>query len=162
MKAALLIVDMQKGCKENGSKDTMERATEYINYTSHFFREYGQTVVVIQDLSVGEGPASKDFEVLEEIEVADTDIVVHKHQCNAFFGTDLDQILKKKEIELVVVCGYHAENCVLFTYNGARELGYTAVILQNGIAGSNDMDVQNVQLKRPVVSHTVLELIVKN
>ncbi len=161
MKAALLIVDMQKGCKGNDSKETMEKATEYINYTSDFFRKFGQTVVVIQDLSVGDDPDSKEFEVLDEIEVSDTDLVVHKHECNAFFDTNLHELLKDRGIELVVVCGYHAENCVLFTYNGACELGYTAAILQNGIAGSNYLDVQNVQLKRPVVSHTVLELMLK-
>lgn len=162
MKAALLIVDMQKGCKGNTTKDTMESATEYINHTSDLFRKSGQTVVVIQDICVGEGPGSEEFEVLDEIIVAKEDIVVHKYHCNAFCDTTLNQTLKEKEIGLVVVCGFHADHCVLFTYNGACEQGYTAAILQHGIAGSGIEDVQNMQLKRPVVSHEVLEYMLKN
>lgn len=161
MKTALLIVDMQKGCRGDDSKATMTTATEYINYTSNFFRKYGQTVVVIQDISVGEGPGSNGFEVLDEIETAPEDIVIHKNHCNAFFDTDLNSILKEKGIELVIVSGYHAEHCVLFTYNGAVEHGYTTAILQHGIAGSGISDVQNMQLKRPVVCDEVLELIIK-
>jgi nicotinamidase-related amidase len=157
MRAALLIVDMQKGCMVNSSKDSMKRALEYINYTSGLFRKNGQPVVLIQDVGVGGGPGSPEFELLDEIDVSAQDIVLHKSQCNAFWDTELDGILKAKGIGFVVVSGFSAEYCVLFTYNGACERGYCTALLQHGIAGSDMKDVNNVQLKRSVISHEVLE-----
>lgn len=161
MKSALLIVDMQKGCKDQASKDSMDSATEYINYMSRVFRENNQPVVLIQDVEVGGGPGSSEFELLDEIEVSDRDIVIHKNYCNAFWKTELEKTLYDNGVEFVVVCGYSAEYCVLFTYNGGRERGFRTVLLQHGIASGDMNEVKSMQLKRPVISHEALEHFLK-
>lgn len=161
MKSALLIVDMQKGCKGETSKESMESALEYINHMSRVFRENKQLIVLIQDVEVGGGQGSVEFELLDEVEVSNQDIVIHKKHCNAFWETELDKILKENGVEFVAVCGFAAEYCVLFTYNGACERGYCTALLQHGIASADMNEVKTIQVKRPVISHEALEYFLK-
>lgn len=161
MKAALLIIDMQKGCLEPGSEDSLYGAAETINRTSRFFRELGYPVFVVQDKNVGEGPGSTPFEVLEAVETCPSDISIHKTQLNAFWQTELESLLREKGVEFLVLSGFSAGYCVLATYNGACERGFTPVLLQNGIAASEKAEADNVQLSRPVISHKALTYLLK-
>lgn len=160
-KVALLIIDMQKNCKEDTTcKASFEKATEYINEISQFFREKKQPVIIIQDIEAG-GPETEGFHCVEELVVADSDFSVHKTFSNSFWETDLDSILKREGVDCVVVSGFAAEYCVLFTYNGAKERGYTTFLLQNGIAGFEEEEIKRIQLLRSVVNYEALEYFVK-
>lgn len=162
MSIALLIIDMQKGCKNSTkAKDIFESAVMYINETSRLFRENGKDVIIVQDMEVGEGPGSEEFEVVDEINVAESDYVIHKKYCSAFWKTELDDYLKKRDIDFLVLCGFAAEYCVLFTFNGAIERDYNAVLLQKGIAGYDPHAVKSMQLLRPIISYEALEYLVK-
>lgn len=157
-KIALLVIDMQKGCKEDTPcKNEFDTAVLYINEAARIFRERNLPVIMVQDMEVGGGPGSEAFEVVEAIDKSDTDIMVHKKHCNSFWETNLDEILKEKGIEFVVISGFAAEYCVLFTYNGAAERGYEAALLQNGVAGFDLEEIKKIQLLRPVISLGALE-----
>lgn len=156
-KAALLIIDMQKNCyKETSDRVSFERAVTYINKTSEIFRIKNYPVIIIQDTNAG-GPGTEAFPVVDEILVSDKDHVIHKQSCNAFWETELDGLLKREGIDCVIVSGFAAQYCVLFTYNGAIERGYKAFILQNGVAGSNEGELKELQWQRHVISHEALE-----
>lgn len=162
MSIALLIIDMQKGCKKDtGAQEEFNEALMYINETSRMFRENGKDVIVIQDVEVGNGPGSEEFEVVDELVVAESDHIIHKEYNNAFWKTELDEYLRKKKIEFLVLCGFAAEYCVLFTLNGAIERGYNAVLLQKGVAGIDRDEIKAMQLRRPVISYQALEYIIK-
>lgn len=157
MKVALLIVDMQRGCRETTQcKSSFDNSVEYINEVSQYFRKKNSAVVIIKDIEVG-SPGSIEFECVEEIVVSDKDIVIHKQHCNSFWETDLDEILKAEGVECIIVSGFAAEHCVLFTYNGARERGYKVFLLQNGIAGFDEEEIKRIQLLRPVINYQALE-----
>lgn len=156
-KVALLIIDMQKGCKEETPyKDAFNEAVMYINEISGYFRKKEYPVVIVKDLSVGE-VGSDRFEFIDEIDTLDNDIVVHKNFNNAFWETELDNILREKDIEAVIISGFAAEYCVLFTYGGAVERGYETFLLQNGIAGMDLDEIKKIQLLRPVISYKAIE-----
>ncbi|WMJ77455.1 MULTISPECIES: cysteine hydrolase family protein [unclassified Sedimentibacter] len=160
-KTAFLIVDMQKNCKEETScKASFERAVEYINEISQYFRKKKYPVVIIQDLESG-GPETDGFKCVDELIISDDDFFVHKSFNNAFWKTELDAILKNEGVDCVVISGFAAEYCVLFTYNGAIERGYNAFLLQKGIAGFNDDEIKHIQLLRSVVSYDSLEYFLK-
>jgi nicotinamidase-related amidase len=160
-KVALLIIDMQKNCKEDTTcKDAFEKATEYINEISQFFREKKQPVIIIQDIEGG-GPETEGFQCVEELIVADSDFLVQKTFSNSFWETDLDSILKREGVDCVVVSGFAAEYCVLFSYNGAKERGYTTFLLQNGIAGFDEEEIRRIQLLRSVINYGALEYFMK-
>ena len=160
-KVALLIIDMQKNCKEaTACKPSFEKAVEYINEISQYFREKKRTVVIIQDVESG-GPETEGFKCVEELVVSDKDFLVQKTYSNAFWKTELDTILKNEGVDCVVVSGFAVEYCVLFTYNGAIERGYTTFLLRNGLAGFDEEEIKRIQLLRPVVSYEAVEYFLK-
>jgi nicotinamidase-related amidase len=159
MDIALLIVDMQNGCREGcRCPEEFDGAVEYINEAASLFRSKGLPVVLVQDKSVG-GPGSKEFDVVAGIGRDKDDIVLHKEFRNSFWKTELEKILRDNGVKFVVVSGFSAEYCVLFTYNGAEERGFGVSLLQKGVAGSQPEDARRVQLLRPVVSLQALEYI---
>lgn len=162
MKAAFLIIDMQKGCREFCKcQREFDEAVDYINEAAKLFRENGLPVVKILDIEVGKGPGSKEFEFVDSITTDDDDIIIYKEYNNAFFKTELSDKLHELGVEFVVISGFAAEYCVLFSYNGAKEMGYGVSLLQKGIAGVEYEEVKKMQLLRPVVSIDALEYFLK-
>lgn len=158
MKAAFLIIDMQNGCREFCKcQREFDEAVEYINEAAKLFREKELPVVRVMDIEVGDGPGSKGFEFVDSIIANENDIIIHKEYNNAFFKTELHNKLQELEVDFVVISGFAAEYCVLFSYNGAIEMGYGTSLLQNGIAGVEYDEVKKMQIIRPVVSIEVLE-----
>ena len=162
MKSALIIIDMQKGCREFCKcQREFDDSVEYINEAARLFREKGLPVVKVFDIEVGEGPDSKEFEFVDSIIEDEKDIIIHKEYNNAFFKTKLNESLKELDVDFVVISGFAAEYCVLFSYNGAVEMGYGVSLLQNGIAGVEYEEAKKMQLLRPVVSLEALEYFLK-
>lgn len=158
MKAAFLIIDMQKGCRELCKcKNEFDDSIEYINEAAKLFRKKKLPVFRVLDIEVGDGPGSNEFEFVESIMKKDEDIVIHKEYNNAFFKTELNNKLQELGVDFVVISGFAAEYCVLFSYNGAVEMGYGVSLLQNGVAGFEYEEVKGIQLKRPVISINALE-----
>lgn len=156
-KTAFLIVDMQKNCKEaTPCKVAFEKAVEYINEISQHFRTKKLPVVIIQDTEDG-GPETDGFACVDELIVSEKDYKVMKQFCNSFWQTELEDILKKEGVDSVIISGFAAEYCVLFTYNGAVERGYHTFLLQNGIAGFSEEEIRGIQQLRQVISYDAIE-----
>lgn len=161
-KVALLVIDMQKNCKEaTPCKASFEKAVEYINEISQYFRQRKHPVVIIQDIEA-EGPETEGFKCVEELQVSDDDFFVHKTYCNAFWETELDTILKSEGVDCIIISGFAVEHCVLFTYNGAIERGYNTFLLQNGVAGFDDDEIKRINSLRPVICYEALEYFLKD
>jgi nicotinamidase-related amidase len=158
MKAALLVIDMQNECYEECKcKDAFNESMETINAAARLFREKGLPVVMVQDTRVAQGPGSAGFNVVQGIVQDEKDISLYKGYRNAFWKTDLEGILREQGVGFVVVSGFAAEYCVLFTYNGAIERGFKVSILQNGVGAYGAEEIGRMQLLRPVVSLEALE-----
>ncbi|SDX07395.1 cysteine hydrolase family protein [Paenibacillus sp. CF384] len=157
MKIGFLIIDMQTIHLEGLDKQKIERASEYINYVSDTLRSNHQLVIHIHDIE-GMTESNRDvFDTVPEIQVQDTDIIVSKESSNAFWQTELEQVLLKHEVELVILAGFAAEQCVLFTYNGASERGFKPVILQNGILSKHHDVITSTYRDRNLISHPVIK-----
>lgn len=162
MSIALLIIDMQKefmGVEK--CRESIDDALEYINETSKIFRNVEKPVIIIQDEEVGEGPGSDGYDLMEELIVKDSDYRISKFYSNAFWKTDLEKILKELDVEFVVVSGFAAEHCVLFTYNGALERGIGASVLQHGIAGFDKEQIKETQNLRAVISYEAIDYLLR-
>ena len=55
-------------------------------------------------------------------------------RADKFFGTNLDQLLKDRSAENLVIVGSAANGAVLYTSFGANLRGYTVVVAQDGIS----------------------------
>ena len=154
---ALLIIDLQKEYFKDGRKqEELTDALEYVNETAKLFREADKPVVIVQHTDEDNKPGSAGFDVVDGLEAEDSDYRIVKTYSNAFWKTELEELLKEFDVEYVVCCGYAASHCVLSTYNGARERDFTSALLQRGIIGLNKDDAEQEQLRRDVVCyHTV-------
>ena len=68
----------------------------------------------------------------------DEDIVITKHRVSAFYGTDLDMILRSKEIDTLVLFGIATSGVVLSTLLDAADADYRLVVLKDCCADQDD------------------------
>jgi nicotinamidase-related amidase len=138
MKIGFLVVDMQESIvRDKLDQKAIDRACEYINHVADMLRSSDHVVVHVQDVEGMEDSNSKAYRIISEVDVNEKDLTVTKESSNAFWQTDLEQILKSHGVELLIISGFAAEECVLFTYNGAMERGFRPVMLQNGILSTH-------------------------
>ena len=153
---------MQKEYFKDGIREQeLSGALEYINETSQLFRQAGKPVVIVQHTGDNNPLGSSGYDVVDTLQVEDSDYRISKTFCNAFWKTELEALLRDMDIEFVVCCGFAAQHCVLFTYNGADERGFKAALLQNGIVGIEKKYAQQVQQTREVISIEAIEFILK-
>lgn len=157
MGIGLIVIDMQKDFyADPRCNESLTYAAEYINATINLFRSHSLPIWFVQDTDAGEGPGSEGFEIIDEIATQKKDRFVTKTLSNAFWETDLAEQLAKEDVDHVVLCGFAAEHCVIFTYNGAQERGFTATILQHGVSGYEKRAVDSLYQNRAVVSYQAL------
>ncbi len=75
------------------------------------------------------------------------DIVVTKHRVSAFAGTDLDMILRAKEIDTVVLFGIATSGVVLSTLLEAGDADYRVVVIADCCA-DRDPELHGVLMER--------------
>lgn len=75
-----------------------------------------------------------DVEIYDEIERQEDDIVVVKRVFSAFFGTDLDLILRISEIDTMIIAGLAAHSSCEATARDARHRNYRVIFLSDGTA----------------------------
>lgn len=163
MSIALLIVDMQKEFRNlPDTKEVTDKALEYINEVSQLFRAAGEPVVFVQDTSVDKGPGSEGYKLMEELHIGESDLFITKEYCNSFWQTDLEEMLKSRDVDFVVITGFAAEYCVLFTYNGAEERGFGASLLQHGVTGRDKERVKDTFNLRSTISYEAVKYMLKS
>jgi nicotinamidase-related amidase len=75
------------------------------------------------------------------------DIVITKHRISAFTGTDLDMILRAKEIDTLVLFGIATSGVVLSTLLDAVDADYRVIVVKDCCA-DQDADVHSVLLEK--------------
>lgn len=159
MKTALLIVDMQNNLLDPLRRERLDigGCCEYINHVAGLLRQSGQVVVHIKDVEGASNADLPELNIIDEIVQEDGDLELTKEASNAFWETNLEQMLRDLEVGLVIVAGFAAEHCVTFTYNGAAERGFKSVILQNGILSKNPQNIEELYRNRDIISYPVVE-----
>jgi nicotinamidase-related amidase len=73
-------------------------------------------------------------ELVPELERAPGDLVILKRQWGAFYGTDLDLQLRRRELTTLVLCGIATEYGVESTARDAFERGFEQVFVSDGMS----------------------------
>jgi nicotinamidase-related amidase len=81
-------------------------------------------------------------EVIDELPVHEGDIVSPKRHYGAFDETGLDEQLKERGVDEVVVTGQHTHICVRHSSYGALVRGYGIVIPHDAVCGFEGVDEQ--------------------
>ncbi len=148
---ALVLIDLQRGIATgnlapNAAADVIARGAEL----AAVFRKAGALVVLVH---VDPGPdgllfprpeadkprppfnASPEFsELVPELDRQPSDVVVTKHQPNAFYGTDLDIHLRRRGIRTIVLGGIATNLGVESTARAAFERGYEQIFVADAMS----------------------------
>ena len=161
MKPALLVIDIQKDFFgiDNITARSLRDAIVMINHAIKLFREKGFPVVSVQHVDEEDGlvPGLDGFDLPDELDIKPGDIHIHKTYRNAFNKTQLEAALKKQDVDLLVITGFCAENCVLSTYRGAEDLDFKPMILIGALASGNLENIDLVERISERLSYKVLK-----
>jgi nicotinamidase-related amidase len=82
------------------------------------------------------GPLPPDWsELIPELNHQPSDIVVLKRQWGAFYGTDLDLHLRRRNLSTIILCGIATEFGVESTGRDAHERGYELIFAEDAMTG---------------------------
>ncbi|MCA9900845.1 MAG: cysteine hydrolase [Ardenticatenaceae bacterium] len=76
--------------------------------------------------------------IVDDLTVADEDIIIPKRRYSGFFQTDLDLHLRERHIQQVVVTGVVTNICVRSTVNDAFFLGYDVFVPKDCVMATSD------------------------
>ncbi|MBQ3685854.1 MAG: isochorismatase family protein [Candidatus Methanomethylophilaceae archaeon] len=142
-KLALVIVDMQK--KFVLTHEDMARQHDApiarMNEIAAMFRGAGRPVIHVRFVGGGEhtrykGPDADEF--MEEMVIADSDIIVEKLHMNCFKESKLAEAVRAAGCDSVLLVGTVTQYCVISTYYGAFDHGLTPYISTDACISTKD------------------------
>ena len=75
-------------------------------------------------------------ELIPELDRQPGDIVIFKRQWGAFYGTDLDLQLRRRNLTTIILCGISTEFGVESTARDAYERGYELIFAEDAMTGT--------------------------
>lgn len=147
LKPALLILDVQKAYLPYMSQEDQEAAINYMNWAIWLFRKFDLPVIRIYhtDDKTGPAPGSPAFEFADSLNILESDPRVIKKYPSAFNKTDLDDILKEKDVNTVFICGLSAVGCALATYFDTYNYEYKGFLINNALLSHNAEYTEHIE-----------------
>lgn len=152
--ATLIIVDMENDFVAEGApmETPMARAMlpnlvrilslaretgMLVVYTTHVHRRNGLDMGLFGEIwppiaeRAGLMDGEQGIEIYPEIAPQENEPVIKKHRYSAFFGTDLDIILRERKVDTVIVTGCTTENCCHATARDAMFRNYRVAFVSD-------------------------------
>lgn len=129
-KSALLLIDIQDFYFPGGRSALVspEKAADNAARLLARFRDKGLTVVHIRHNSEPGGTINFRVKPLEN------EKVFSKSEVNSFKGTGLQEYLKSKLIDTLVICGMQTHMCVEAAVRAGSDLGYKCILIHDACA----------------------------
>ena len=127
---ALLIVDVQNGLVDDNPYD-IDIVLSNIKELADICRDNGVEVIYIQhDGEYGDSlePFSNGWKIHELINPKQGEKVIRKAYNSAFKNTELDDYLKSKNLQTLILAGMQTEYCIDTTCRVAFEKGYKLIM----------------------------------
>ena len=77
------------------------------------------------------------FEIVDALTPEAEDVRIIKHRFSIFFATELDQILRRLNVETLFIVGVCTDVCVLWTSGEAFQRDYHVRVLEDCVAGTS-------------------------
>jgi nicotinamidase-related amidase len=150
-KEALLVIDMLNDFVLPGAPlevpDT-RRVIKNIQQEVNSARAAGRPVIYVCDAHAPDDrefarfgwPAhavkgTKGAEVIDELAPGPGDVVVYKNTYSGFYGTSLDDVLKKLGVDSLRLTGCVTHICIMVTASDAVLRDYKVTVVEDGVAG---------------------------
>lgn len=155
---ALVVIDLQKGIVSIDtapykSQQVLSNAIKLANV----FRDQKMPVFLV---NVGPSKDLKDslqpkidkttetknimpenwMEIVDELAVDPSDIRITKRQWGAFYGTELDLQLRRRNIDTIVLCGISTNIGVESTARFAYEYGYSQYFIEDACSARSEIE----------------------
>ena len=133
---ALLVIDMQKGLfADETPRYDADGVVERINALGRAVRGSGGLVVFIQHTG-SQGNAlemgTDGWYLLSSLERGADDVIVCKSACDAFYNTDLANVLDARKVRRLIVTGCATDFCVDTTVRAAISRDYQVAVAADG------------------------------
>jgi nicotinamidase-related amidase len=125
----LRIVNVIQRCREHGM---------IIIFARHCYRKdkYDRNLETMRPCCI-EGSGGEELDPLLPVD-EEKDYIIKKRRFSAFFGTDLDLILRENKIETLVITGTKTNCCIRATVTDAYYYNYLPVVLSDCVATDSD------------------------
>lgn len=143
MKKALFVIDMQNVCVGQNHAQFFKYNEQLIGAVKEIIdNNKGNEIIYIRNIMkdnlINKFAPFKAYEGTPEIELIDSlkvnaDKVFDKYKANAFSNIQLDNYLKKNDIDTIEVIGVDGGGCVAETALGAVKNGYKVIVNTKGI-----------------------------
>jgi len=164
-KTALILIDLQRGIvSRDVAPHSSDKVVENARKLIEKCREKGIMIVLVRvsfsndakdrlspktDISSQVRTMSADFDVLvPQLEPDKADLIITKHQWGAFYGTELDLQLRRRNIDTIILGGISTNIGVESTARDAYERGYNQVFVEDATscltAEAHEFTVSNI------------------
>ncbi|NLI56469.1 cysteine hydrolase [bacterium] len=96
----------------------------------------------------------KSSEIIDDLKPLKDEIIVIKRRWSSFFGTELDILLRRLNINNLIVTGIQTPNCIRATVYDALSLDYNVILISDGtesksmkIRENNLLEMKNIGVK---------------
>ena len=137
--AVLLIIDVQKGMDEPrlGPRNNPDAEQKMARLLAAW-RDSGRPVFHVQHLSLRQGSPLRaelpGHEIKDEVAPQSGEPVFQKHVNSGFIGTDLEQQLRRRGYDSLVIVGLTTPHCVSTTARMAGNLGFNTLVVSDATA----------------------------
>jgi len=147
MRSAIIVVDMLKdNLKESPRNSYFQEGSAIIPNLQRLLeegRKRGFPIIFACDsflegdfifkgrMKVHSLRGTKGADVVDELKIEPSDIILPKRRFSAFFKTDLDQTLRVLGVDTIVVTGITTEVCVLMTVMDGLSHDFSAILLED-------------------------------
>ena len=155
-RTALIVGDMQNDFVKEGGTLVVPGAEETIQpilALLNLARGSGMKVVFTQDTHSDGDPeweiwgehcreGSWGWQVVDELAPREDEAIVRKPRYDAFYGTQLEHMLRQWGVDTLIICGTVANICVFYTAAGAAMRWFNVVVPKDCISSFNDFDME--------------------
>src|SRR5919112_985024 len=155
-RTALIIGDMQNDFVKEGGTLVVPGAEETIQPIRRLLelaRRAGMKVVFTQDTHNDGDPEweiwgehcreeSWGWQVVDELAPSEDEATVRKPRYDAFYGTQLEHMLRQWGVDTLIICGTVANICVHYTAASAAMRWFNVIVPKDCISSFNDFDME--------------------
>lgn len=131
---ALLVVDMQQAVFDT-PRYQQQQVMDNINLVAEVVRNNGGLVIYIQHIGQAEDnmlEGSQGWQIVPQLQVHANDLKLNKTACDAFYNTELEQVLRQHGVDSVIICGAVTEFCVDTTLRSCLSKNFKVSVLTDG------------------------------
>ncbi len=155
-RTALIVGDMQNDFVKEGGTLVVPDAEATIPKIQNLLalaRESGMKVVFVQDTH-NEGDlewemwgehcreGSWGWQIVDELRPLENKVTIRKPRYDAFYGTQLEHILRMWGVDTLIICGTVANICVHYTASSAAMRWFNVIVPVDGISSFSPFDME--------------------